>query len=155
MTATISTTESPAGKILAHLQRHGEAAVKELEDVLEVSTTAVREHLTHLQAKELVATRLVRRGPGRPHLVYFLTPKAQSQFPKQYDTLVNMLLREIAGQEGPERLQVILDAVGARLFWRRRGAVRLPLPGRRSGTRRHLRDGAPHGRAAPRRNDRP
>jgi DeoR family suf operon transcriptional repressor len=115
MTATISTTESPAGKILAHLQRHGEAAVKELEDVLEVSTTAVREHLTHLQAKELVATRLVRRGPGRPHLVYFLTPKAQSQFPKQYDTLVNMLLREIAGQEGPERLQVILDAVGARL----------------------------------------
>ena len=115
MTATISTNESPAGKILAHLQRHGEAAVKELEDVLEVSTTAVREHLTHLQAKDLVATRLVRRGPGRPHLVYFLTPKAQSQFPKQYDTLVNMLLREIAGQEGPERLQVILDAVGARL----------------------------------------
>jgi len=115
MTATIPTNESPAGKILAHLQRHGEAAVKELEDVLEVSTTAVREHLTHLQAKELVATRLVRRGPGRPHLVYFLTPKAQSQFPKQYDTLVNMLLREIAGQEGPERLQVILDAVGARL----------------------------------------
>ncbi|HEY3229786.1 MAG TPA: DeoR family transcriptional regulator [Roseiflexaceae bacterium] len=115
MTATIYTNESPAGKILAHLQRHGEAAVKELEDVLEVSTTAVREHLTHLQAKELVATRLVRRGPGRPHLVYFLTPKAQSQFPKQYDTLVNMVLREIAGQEGPERLQVILDAVGARL----------------------------------------
>jgi DeoR family transcriptional regulator, suf operon transcriptional repressor len=115
MTATSYTNESPAGKILAHLQRHGEAAVKELEDVLEVSTTAVREHLTHLQAKELVATRLVRRGPGRPHLVYFLTPKAQSQFPKQYDTLVNMLLREIAGQEGPERLQVILDAVGARL----------------------------------------
>ncbi len=115
MTATSYTNESPAGKILAHLQRHGEAAVKELEDVLEVSTTAVREHLTHLQAKDLVATRLVRRGPGRPHLVYFLTPKAQSQFPKQYDTLVNMLLREIAGQEGPERLQVILDAVGARL----------------------------------------
>jgi DeoR family suf operon transcriptional repressor len=115
MTATIYANESPAGRILAHLQRHGEATVKELEDVLEVSTTAVREHLTHLQAKNLVATRLVRRGPGRPHLVYFLTPKAQSQFPKQYDTLVNMLLREIAGQEGPERLQVILDAVGARL----------------------------------------
>jgi DeoR family suf operon transcriptional repressor len=115
MTATIYTNESPAGKILAHLQRHGETTVKELEDVLEVSTTAVREHLTHLQAKDLLATRLVRRGPGRPHLVYFLTPKAQSQFPKQYDTLVNMLLREIAGQEGPERLQVILNAVGARL----------------------------------------
>src|SRR5262249_3992350 len=39
----------------------------------------------------------------------------QSLFPKQYDTLVNLLLREIAGQEGQERLQVILDAVAARL----------------------------------------
>jgi predicted ArsR family transcriptional regulator len=115
MAATLSTNDSPAGKILAHLQRHGEATVKDLEAVLEVSTTAVREHLTHLQARELVATRLVRRGPGRPHLAYFLTSKAQSQFPKQYDTLVNLLLREIAGREGPEHLQAILDAVGVRL----------------------------------------
>jgi predicted ArsR family transcriptional regulator len=115
MAATLYTNDSPAGKILAHLQRHGEATVKDLEGVLEVSTTAVREHLTHLQARELVATRLVRRGPGRPHLAYFLTSKAQSLFPKQYDTLVNLLLREIAGREGPESLQAILDAVGVRL----------------------------------------
>src|SRR4051812_17073932 len=115
MTATPYINESPASKIMAHLQRHGEATVKELEEVLDVSTTAVREHLTHLQAKDLVATKLVRYGPGRPRLVYFLTPKAQSQFPKQYDILVNLLLREIAGQEGPDRLQLILDAVAERL----------------------------------------
>jgi predicted ArsR family transcriptional regulator len=115
MTATPFANDSPAGKILAYLQRHGEATVKDLEELLEISTTAVREHLTHLQARELVGTRLVRRGPGRPHLAYFLTSKAQSLFPKQYDTLINLLLREIAGQEGPERLQVILDAVAARL----------------------------------------
>ncbi len=115
MSATLNANESPTGKILAHLQRHGEATVKDLEDVLNVSTTAVREHLTHLQARELVATRLVRRGPGRPHLAYFLTTKAQGLFPKQYDTLVNLLLREIVGREGPERLEVILDAVAARL----------------------------------------
>src|SRR5262245_3956554 len=115
MTATPYTSESPAGKILAHLQRHGEATVRDLEEVLDVSTTAVREHLTHLQARDLVATKLVRSGPGRPHLAYFLTAKAQSLFPKQYDTLVNLLMREIVGQEGHERLQVILDAVAARL----------------------------------------
>jgi predicted ArsR family transcriptional regulator len=115
MAATHYANESPAGKILAHLQRHGEATVKDLEEVLDVSTTAVREHLTHLQARDLLATKLVRSGPGRPHLVYFLTAKAQSLFPKQYDTLVNLLLREITGQEGHERLQVILDAVAARL----------------------------------------
>ncbi len=107
--------ESPAGKILDYIQRQGEGTVKELEELLGISTTAVREHLTHLQAKNLVATRLVRRGPGRPHAAYFLTSTAQSLFPKEYDTLTNMLLREIASQDGPARLQLLLDAVGARL----------------------------------------
>ena len=107
--------ESPAGRILDYLQRHGEATVKDLEELLGVSTTAVREHLTNLQAKALVATRLVRNGPGRPHALYFLTAEAQNLFPKEYDTLTSMLLREIASQEGAARLQGLLDAVGARL----------------------------------------
>ena len=115
MAATVYPGDSPAGKILAYLQRHGEGTVKDLEELLGISTTAVREHLTHLQAKDLVTTRLVRQGPGRPHLVYFLTAVGQDLFPKEYDTLVNLLLREIASQEGPDRLQVLLDAVGARL----------------------------------------
>jgi DeoR family suf operon transcriptional repressor len=123
MAVTRYASDSPAGKILAYLQRNGEGSVKDLEDVLGISTTAVREHMTHLQARDLVATRLVRRGPGRPHLVYFLTPQAQELFPKEYDTLINLLLREIATQDGPERLQDILDAVGARLAEEYRGKI--------------------------------
>src|SRR5215212_6282278 len=87
MAATLFTSESPAGKILAYLQRHGEATVKQLEELLGISTTAVREHLTHLEAKDLVTAKLVRRGPGRPHALYFLTATAQDLFPKEYDTL--------------------------------------------------------------------
>jgi len=121
MAATRFTSESPAGKILAYLQRHGEATVKQFEELLGISTTAVREHLTHLEAKDLVATKLVRRGPGRPHALYFLTNAAQDLFPKEYDTLSTMLLREIASQEGPDRLQVLLNAVGARLAEEYRG----------------------------------
>jgi predicted ArsR family transcriptional regulator len=139
MAGTQYTAESPAGKILDYLQRHGEATVKDLEELLGISTTAVREHLTHLQAKDLVATRLVRKGPGRPHAAYFLTPEAQSLFPKEYDTLTNMLLREILSQEGPARLQVLLDAVGARLAEEYRGQVSGPdLPARLSGLRMAL-----------------
>jgi DeoR family suf operon transcriptional repressor len=123
MAGTQYSAESPAGKILDYLQRHGEATVKDLEELLGISTTAVREHLTHLQAKDLVATRLVRSGPGRPHAAYSLTPEAQNLFPKEYDTLTNMLLREILSQEGPARLQVLLDAVGARLAEEYRGQV--------------------------------
>ncbi len=131
MAATRLTSESPAGKILAYLQRHGEATVKQFEELLSISTTAVREHLTHLEAKDLVTTKLVRRGPGRPHALYFLTNAAQDLFPKEYDTLSTMLLREIASQEGPERLQVLLNAVGARLAEEYRGpAAGAELPER-------------------------
>ena len=115
MTTPLYSSESPAGKILSYLRRHGEGSVKDLEGLLEISTTAVREHLAHLQAKELLATRVVRNGPGRPRLVYFLTPKAQNLFPNDYDRLINLLLQEIASQEGSDRLDVLLDAVGARL----------------------------------------
>lgn len=115
MAGPLYSIESPAGKILDYLQRHGEATVKDLEELLGISTTAVREHLTHLQAKDLVTTRLVRQGPGRPHAAYFLTDEAHSLFPKEYDTLTTMLLREIASQDGQARLQVLLDAVGERL----------------------------------------
>jgi predicted ArsR family transcriptional regulator len=162
--------ESPASKILAYLRRNGEGSVKELEKLLEISTTAVREHLTSLQAKDLLATKLVRRGPGRPHLAYFLTPKAQDLFPKEYDTLINLLLQEITSQEGADRLQVILDAVGARLADEYGGQVAGLEPAERLARLRdvleargipaevqpdwRLRDGAPHDRADPRRIDR-
>jgi len=123
MAGVLYPIESPAGKIIDYLQRHGEATVKDLEELMGISTTAVREHLTHLQAKDLVTTRLVRNGPGRPHAVYSLTAEAHSLLPKEYDTLTNLLLREIASQEGPARLQLLLDAVGARLAEEYRGQV--------------------------------
>jgi len=106
---------SPASIILQHLQRQGQATIKELQDVLGVSATAVREHMAHLQANELVKTQTVRYGPGRPRLVYMLTEKAQVFFPKHYDLLISLLLQEIASQEGLERVEQLLDRVSIRL----------------------------------------
>jgi len=107
--------DSPAGKILDYLQRHGEATIKELEDLLGISTTAVREHMAQLQARDLLATQRVRGGAGRPHLVYSLTPGAQHLFPKAYDTLTTLLLRELIARSGPEHVELLLAAVADRL----------------------------------------
>ncbi len=115
MTVRHFAEDSPAGIILQHLQRHGQATIKELEDVLGVSTTAVREHLAHLQAHGLIATSTVRRGPGRPRFVYTLTSKAQSLFPKHYDQLINLLLRELMFAEGKEKVDELLDRVSKRM----------------------------------------
>lgn len=115
MTANVYAPESPPSRILAHLQRHGEATIRELEDLLEISTTAVREHLTHLEARGMVGTRLVRQGPGRPKLVYSLRPRAHEMFPKEYGKLVVLLLRELASRQDTQQLQILLAAVGAQL----------------------------------------
>lgn len=108
-------TASPAGMILRHLQRNGQATIKEFEDVLGVSTTAVREHLAHLHAEGLLSTSAVRRGPGRPHFVYRLTHKAHSLFPKHYDLLIKLLIQEIAAEEGMEKVDQLLERVSNRL----------------------------------------
>ncbi|KAB8142506.1 winged helix-turn-helix transcriptional regulator [Chloroflexia bacterium SDU3-3] len=123
MAAITFVGDTPANKVLRHLQRHGEASVRDLEEVLGISTTAVREHITNLQTRGLIDTKLVRTGPGRPKQVYFLTSAAQAQFPKAYDTLVNMLLRELANRQGSEQLDVLLDAVGSRLAEEYKGQI--------------------------------
>lgn len=109
-----SATSAPA-LILQYLQRNNTATVKELAALLGVSTTAVRDHLVHLQAEQLVDVRAERHGPGRPRLVYTLSEKAQARFPKQYDRLINGLLRELIALEGPDKLDALLERVSRRL----------------------------------------
>ncbi len=106
---------SPASLILQHLGRQGQTTIKELEGVLGVSTTAVREHLAHLQSQGLIATSTVRYGPGRPRLLYTLTDKAQRLFPKHYDLLINLLLHEIAASDGISKVEQLLERVSTRL----------------------------------------
>lgn len=106
---------SPASIVLQHIRRHGQTTIKDLEEVLGVSTTAVREHLAHLQSLGLLATGTMRYGPGRPRLVYTLTGRAQKLFPRHYDLLLNLLLQEIASQEGLQRVESLLERVSTRL----------------------------------------
>lgn len=107
--------DSSIGQILTFLQRHGEATIRELEDELGISTTAVREHLINLDARGYIATRLIRNGRGRPRIVYSLTEQARDIFPRSYDTLVSVLLDEIARRQGADGLATLLDGVSARL----------------------------------------
>jgi predicted ArsR family transcriptional regulator len=106
---------SAAGQILQYLQRNGEATVKDLAALLGVSSTAVRDHLVHLQSEGLVDTRAERYGPGRPRLVYTLSEVARSRFPKQYDRLITGLLRELIALEGAEKVDHLLERVSRRL----------------------------------------
>ncbi len=64
---------SPTWRIIEYLQRHSSATIKEFEDLLGVTTTAVRQHLNALQAGGYIQRQTVNSGVGRPHHVYKAT----------------------------------------------------------------------------------
>ncbi len=106
---------SPAWRIIEYLQRHSSATVKELEQVLGITTTAVRQHLQTLQAEGYVDRRPVHSGVGRPHYVYVATEAARRLFACHCDDLAVTLLEEMLAQEGPQKVAHLLQRVSTRL----------------------------------------
>lgn len=107
--------QSTRQQILEYLQRHGRGTVKELGELLGLTSTGIRQHLTVLERDGLVDAREERGRVGRPTLVYSLTEKADGLFPKTYDVLAGLLLEEIRANDGNERLQQLLQRVAHRL----------------------------------------
>lgn len=107
--------ELPATRraLLIALRKRGEARAEELAEQLDVTVSAVRQHLQSLTAADLVAHREERPGPGRPRHVYRLAPAAEALFPRSYGELTVELLDYI-GDEDPDLV--------ARAFERRRRA---------------------------------
>lgn len=107
--------ELPATRraLLIALRKRGEARAEELAEQLDVTVSAVRQHLQGLAAADLVAHREERAGPGRPRHVYRLAPAAEALFPRSYGELTVELLDYI-GDEDPDLV--------ARAFERRRRA---------------------------------
>ena len=107
--------QSTRGRMLEYLQRHGRATVKELGQLLGLTATGIRQHLTVLERDGLVTAREERGRVGRPTLVYSLTNEADALFPKTYDVLASVLLEEIRATDGNEKLHHLLHNVAERL----------------------------------------
>ncbi len=107
--------QSTRQQIISHLQRVGRATVRELGQLLGLTPTGIRQHLTMLERDGLVVAREERGRVGRPTLVYFLTEKAEELFPKLYDELALALLQEVQALQGKEGLHRLLRRVAARL----------------------------------------
>lgn len=115
--------KTPIWQILEHLQRNGSATIKELEDVLGVTTTAVRQHLNTLQLEGYIERQRVNTGVGRPHHAYFITEKAQDIFACHCDDLALTLLEEVFELEGLDKVGILLERVSSRLADRYTTAV--------------------------------
>lgn len=81
-------------RVLELLKRRGEQSVGELAGALELAAETVRGHMNALAGRGL-AVRSGRRkvGPGRPEVLYRLTPEAEGLFPVEEPGLLRDLTR--------------------------------------------------------------
>jgi predicted ArsR family transcriptional regulator len=87
-------------RIIRLLKSNGGLTTGELSDIVGISATAVRRHLTKLEAEDLVCHRAEQRGMGRPSFVYELTESTPNVFRQTFTDFVNSVLRDLDGLDG-------------------------------------------------------
>lgn len=103
----------PAGtkRRLLDLLLRGERTAEELAAQLDVSPTAVRQHLATLTALGLVERRTADPTAGRPAYLYRLGEAGRLAYPKRHDLLLRELIEALVAREGREgALAVVTDA---------------------------------------------
>lgn len=100
-------------RIVQLLRLQGSHTVESLCATLGLSRTAVKSHLTGLQADGMVRRMGLQAGPRRPSHVYQLTREADRLFPKAYDDFASALIDEIRRLR-PDDLQGYLDRIATR-----------------------------------------
>jgi DeoR family suf operon transcriptional repressor len=108
-------SNTPAGRVLRAIQLRGKASIRDVATDLGVTSSAIRLHLTQLQASGAIRVEKVREGVGRPYNVYSATPEAHNLYYKDYGDLARLLLAEVNETQGPDALQGVLRRVGNRL----------------------------------------
>ena len=101
-------------EVLELLRRKGRASAETIASDLAVTPNAIRQHLTNLERDGFVVSKPERSGRGRPSLVFTLTERADSVFPKRYGQLATMVLQEVQDIGGPEALDEIFSRMAAR-----------------------------------------
>ncbi len=101
--------------VLELLLKEGPMTVRDIQETLGLSSSAVRLHLDTLYREGLVTVETRRQGVGRPVKVYKLTPKARGALGRGNDALTISLLREVIESEGPEKTRQLLSRVSTRL----------------------------------------
>jgi len=101
-------------EVLELLRRRGRSSAETIANDLGVTPNAVRQHLTNLERDGLVVSQPERAGRGRPSLLFALTERADSVFPKRYGQLATMVLQEVQEMGGPDALDEVFARVAAR-----------------------------------------
>src|SRR2546427_8320369 len=101
-------------EVLELIRRKGSASAEALASDLGVTPNAVRQHLPNPGGDGFVVSHPERRRRGRPSLLFSLTERADSVFPKRYGQLATMVLQEVREMGGPEALDEVFRRMATR-----------------------------------------
>ena len=116
----MTTTGLPSTKqnILHALLKHGQAAVQQLAQDLNLSKQAIRRHLNELEADGLIEYQSVRQGMGRPQHLYSLSSAGRDRLsPPKYSEFAVSFLDTLAETAGVEQVSKVLEKQ-----WQRKAA---------------------------------
>jgi len=105
---------STRGHILMQLRMRAQS-VDDLAAALGLSANAVRNHLYALERDGAVAQAGLRRGTGKPAVLYSLAPAAERVFPKPYALVLDTLLGVLAARLPAAQVEAALAETGRRL----------------------------------------
>lgn len=97
------------------LRNKGGMTVDELAAALDITRTAVNQHLAVLERDGYVGKADLQKTGGRPGRLYTLTPSGIELFPKQYSWFSGLLLETLKKQLGSAGLESYLRAMAAQL----------------------------------------
>jgi DeoR family suf operon transcriptional repressor len=100
--------------VLVALKRRGEATADELATALDISASAVRQHLSALRSAGFIAARQERGHTGRPADKYHATDRSEPLFVATDGSLSLELLEHIE-QEDPELVDRVFERRRRRL----------------------------------------
>ena len=100
-------------RLLRHLlsTRNG-ATVEDLQTVLGITTTAVRQHIAALSANGFVAKGEPIQTGRRPQLRYVLTESGREAFPRHYGGMADKVIAQVHNGAGSEGLLTMMGALG-------------------------------------------
>ena len=113
--ATASAAPSPTQRrVLAALKRSGDATAEELAATLEISSSAVRQHLRAMRSAGSITASQDRGQPGRPADRYHATDLTEPLFVNR-DSSLSLELLEHIEEEDPELVNRVFERRRRRL----------------------------------------
>ena len=97
--------------LILNLLLGGSKTAGEIADKLKIQKSAIRTHLESLQTEQSVRSYFKIERLGRPRKVYELTESGQELFPRKYDWILSLILKEIESTEGHEYMKKIIESI--------------------------------------------